>query len=285
MPDGALAATERQFRDLLTAASDRAVDLLFFQIPEIRRHPDVRAEMTARYQPADAIPQAGLSALIVTGAETGHGPLKDAPYWMSLARLIDMTVALKLPTFWSCLAAQAALEHLDGIKRRPLESKCSGYYPCSPTKSDPLLEGIGGTWTIPHSRYNEVPEKELLDRGYDILTRSPQTGPDVFVRRGPPLFVFCQGHPEYDRNSLLLEYKRDANAYLHGARATAPHAPVGALDIEMERHFEEIGRAVAAQRASDGAAACLSTDRLDSGPPEWRAFAVGLYRNWLRTVG
>jgi homoserine O-succinyltransferase/O-acetyltransferase len=283
MPDRVLAATERQFHDIIQAAvPDCEIDLQLFQIAGIRRHPEVLKEMAARYQPAEAIAQAGLSALVVTGAKAGDGPLKSSPYWPEFARLVDLTLALELSTLWSCLAAHAAVERLDGIERRPLGAKCSGFFRCAPSGSDQLLQGIAKEWRIPHSRYNGVRAEELTSNGYEILTCSNEIGPDVFIKRGPPLFLFCQGHPEYDRDSLTMEYQRDVRAYVHGARAHPPASPAGALDAEMERSFARLTQAAAARESPDGV---LAVDVDVKEPlPEWRPFAIGLYRNWIRAV-
>src|SRR5579863_2826602 len=110
MPDSALAATERQFGELLRAAvRDGDLELRLFEIPEVSRHPNMRRLMSDRYQPADRIGEADLSALVVTGASTGVGELRDTPYWESFTRLVDQTQALGLSTMWSCLAAHAAV--------------------------------------------------------------------------------------------------------------------------------------------------------------------------------
>ena len=283
MPDPVLAATERQFRDIIQAAvPGRDLDLQLFQIAGIRRHPEVLEQMAARYQPADAIAQADLSALVVTGAKAGDGPLKSSPYWPGFARLVDLTVSLQLSTLWSCLAAHAAVEALDGIERRPLGIKCSGFFRCAPKASDQLLEGIENDWLVPHSRYNGLSAEELVSSGYQILTSSSEIGPDVFIRRGPPLFIFCQGHPEYDRGSLLQEYQRDVRAYLNGVRAHPPTSPAGPLDAEMERSFARLTQAAVARQAPDGVMAAGAS--AGGPPPEWRPFAVGLYRNWIAAV-
>ncbi len=285
MPDGALAATERQFRDLLNAAAlDREVELVLFQMPGIKRHPDVVSHMARRYRPVDGVPDAGLSALVVTGAAAGEGSLRDEPYWSSFASLVDRALEMRLPTLWSCLAAHAAVEHLDGIPRRRLKDKCSGFFPSTPAKADPLLEGLERSWSVPHSRYNAIDEAELQSHGYEILTRSETAGVDVFVRRGPPLFLFCQGHPEYDRHSLTLEYKRDLRAYVEGARSTPPLPPVGALDPEMDRTFSQLAKAASERRGEALAADAPPAAGSQPSAPEWRAFAVGLYRNWLHSV-
>jgi homoserine O-succinyltransferase len=284
MPDGALAATERQFGEILRAAApDREVELVLFQIPAINRHDDMRASMASRYRPFEAIADSGVAALVVTGAATSGGPLKDEPYWPSFTRLVDQVAEARLPTVWSCLAAHAAVDHMDGIKRRPLDAKCCGFYDCASVKPDPLLDGIERPWRVPHSRYNQVDEAELEARGYEVLMRSP-VGPDVWVRRGPPLFVFFQGHPEYDRSSLAAEYKRDIRAYFHGERPEPPAPPVGAPDPEMEQSLRLMTEAVLANRAEAFIADKGRTAKAEPCPPEWRTLAVRLYRNWLRAV-
>jgi len=35
-------------------------------------------------------------------------------------------------------------------------------------------------WWVPHSRYNDVPEQELVSSDYCILSRSPEVGADLF---------------------------------------------------------------------------------------------------------
>jgi len=283
MPDGAVAATERQFHDLLqTAAPDHELELVLFQIPEVRRRGDVRAQMEMRYRPAETIAEAALDALVVTGAEAGDGLLTEAPYWSSFTNLVDLALRMNLPTVWSCLAAHAAVQHLDGIKRRALKQKCSGFYPCAPTKADPLLDGVDPVWPVPHSRYNEIAEADLEDCGYEILTRSHEVGADIFVRRGPPLFLFCQGHPEYDRNSLAFEYKRDVRAYLQGARTAPPPLPFGALDAEMAQALKQLEQLAAERRSPELIADLPSRENAKPCQPEWRKSAVCLYRNWLR---
>jgi homoserine O-succinyltransferase/O-acetyltransferase len=283
MPDRVLAATERQFHGVLQAAfPDRHIDLQLFQIAGIKRHPEVLEAMASRYRPAEAIADAGLSALVVTGAKAGDGPLKQSLSWPGFARLVDLTQSLQLSTLWSCLAAHAAIERLDGIERRALGDKCSGFYACNPRRSHPLLQGVEQEWRIPHSRYNGVSADQLSESGYEILTCSNDVGPDVFVKQGPPLFVFCQGHPEYDRDSLLQEYKRDVRAYANGARAQPPAPPASPLDAEMERSFARLNQAATARQSPDDAlpAELALADR----QPEWRPFTIGLYRNWIRAV-
>src|SRR5947208_1953739 len=85
---------------------------------------------------------------------------------------------------------------------------------------------------MPHSRWNEIPEEALLACGYRVLTRSADAGVDAFVKERKSLFVFFQGHPEYDATTLLLEYRRDIGRYLRRERETYPAMPQGYFDRE-----------------------------------------------------
>jgi hypothetical protein len=55
---------------------------------------------------------------------------------------------------------------------------------------------------------------DVVAAGYDILTRSPDMGVDMFAKRQRSLFVLLQGHPEYDPTTLLREYRRDVGRFL-----------------------------------------------------------------------
>ena len=285
MPDAAVEPTERQFRSLLRAAAPgEGLELVLFDMPEVSRDPAIRARMRGRYRPVEDLDRSSLDALVVTGGDPGQTSLRHSPIWPGFAGLVDRAVRLGLPTLWSCLAAHAAVEHLDGVQRRPLNAKHSGVFAVSAVRADPLLEGLGQTWPVPHSRRNGLEEAELASRGYEILTRSEGVGVDVFVRRGPPLFIFCQGHPEYDLDSLLREYKRDFRAYLHGERQSLPRLPHHAVPAELAQSLEQLAKRAAANRSPALMADWPSRSEPAEQLPEWRPFAIGLYANWLRTL-
>ena len=64
-------------------------------------------------------------------------------------------------------------------------------------------------------RVADLPEARLLENGYRMLTRSAAAGVDAFVKKqdGGSLFAYFQGHPEYDTDSLLREYRRDVGRF------------------------------------------------------------------------
>ena len=110
MPDAALEATERQFVDLMRAATrNTVVRLLLFSIPEVPRADATRHEMAGRYRDVGELWDASLDGLIVTGTEPRSKNLKDEPYWGALAAVIDWARDHTASTIWSCLAAHAAV--------------------------------------------------------------------------------------------------------------------------------------------------------------------------------
>ena len=287
MPDAALAATERQFRTLAEAAAPgRRVELVLFHIPQVARGPDAERRL-ARYRPVEAVEHAGLDALIVTGAEPRAADLRAEPFWPALARLADWAREQGPPSLWSCLAAHAAVLHLDGVERRPLAAKCSGLFDCVPVRDadggDRLLDGLEAPWVAPHSRANALAETELAARGYRVLTRSPEAGVDAFVRlsgRGAPMLML-QGHPEYDVASLALEFKRDLQRYLDAQRDSPPALPCGVFGERTVERLEALVR----DAMSDRRPALMARwpAQMVLAQNTWREPAVRLLRNWLMT--
>ncbi|MBV8842219.1 MAG: homoserine O-succinyltransferase [Bryobacterales bacterium] len=230
MPDAVKPAAERQFRDLLAAAAQNVcVSVSVYSLETI-----------------DALWGAQLDGLIVTGREPRTRTLTSEPYWPTLAAVIEWAERNTYSTIWSCLAAHAAVLHIDGIERRALNQKLFGVFDCAKVAEHPLMSATPSRWCVPHSRWNDLAAHKLEACCYRILTRSPQAGADIFIKhRRRSLFVFCQGHPEYDSETLWLEYRRDLRRFLQGLvpRPSLPHGN------------------------TYGAA--------------WRPGAIRLYRNWL----
>jgi homoserine O-succinyltransferase len=120
----------------------------------------------------------------------------------------------------------------------------------------------------------------LTARGYRILSRSPEIGPDTFVRQGRSLFLFVQGHPEYDRHALHREYRRDVRRFLRGQSDRYPEIPSGYFDADTARVLEEF-RALAFQKRCPDLIEDLPAISDVAIVHSWRAGAIALYRGWL----
>jgi homoserine O-succinyltransferase len=161
MPDAALVATEAQFQSLIArAAAGREVRLRLFSLPGVPRSAAAQAAMRRRYISTDSLPATPVDALIITGAEPLAGDLRDEPFWAELAALTDWAECNTVSTVFSCLAAHAAVLHLDGLVRQPLAEKCSGVYAVDAT-THPLAPYRDASILVPHSRLNGLDEKTL----------------------------------------------------------------------------------------------------------------------------
>ena len=281
--DAGLETGERQIVNLLTdAAGAQVVRLRFFSLPTIERGVRARARMDAHYTDFADLMQSRVDGLIVTGCEPRANRLPDEPFWQSLTNVIDWAEHNTKSTIWSCLAAHAAVLHLDGVQRRPLAEKCTGIFRVDRLRDHPLTTGIRGTLHVPHSRYNGLAEEDLAAAGYEIVTRSAEVGVDLFVKQWRSLFVYLQGHPEYDTDALRREYRRDVVRYLDGTIVTYPRMPENYFGADMERAMTAFEMRARQERNPDLG---LSFPNGADQRPWRRAFAQGLFRNWLKLIG
>jgi homoserine O-succinyltransferase/O-acetyltransferase len=249
MPDAALQATERQFTRLLQAAAgNKRIHLHCFSLPSVKRSPQAKQLMEGRYADIADIGRMHIDGLIVTGAEPIAASLPEEPFWKDLTAIIDWAETNTRSAIWSCLAAHAAVLHLDGIERQQLDAKCSGVYDCAKVTDDWLMKGITSPLKVAHSRVNALDKGDLIARDYQLLTESPQAGVDIFAKRLRSHFVFFQGHPEYDALSLQREYLRDITRYLSRQRDIYPAFPVGYFDADTEHKLGNYQKRARAER-------------------------------------
>ncbi|MEA2858902.1 MAG: homoserine O-succinyltransferase/O-acetyltransferase [Methylobacteriaceae bacterium] len=282
MPDAALAATERQFTRLLESAPCAfGIDLRLFYLPEIARGEAAQMQLRAHYAPIDTLPHASVDALIVTGCEPLRSSLADEPYYPSLTRLIDWAKDNTVSTIWSCLAAHAAVLHLDGIRREKLPSKLAGVYEFARMSDHPLLCGMTEPVRVPHSRLNGLSSDELVGHGYELLIHSKQAGVDAFVKKYPSLFLFLQGHPEYEPDSLYREYRRDMTRYLTGQQETCPALPQNYFNRKAAAAFNAFAEEARAKRTPHLLEHLPAVEDTWLRRDDWRTSSARLFASWI----
>jgi homoserine O-succinyltransferase/O-acetyltransferase len=282
MPDAALEATERQFTGLIAAGSrDTLVRLILYCVPEVPRGDGALCAMAGRYRDVSELWDARLDGLIVTGTEPKSENLKDEPYWHALARLIDWARTQTTSTVWSCLAAHAAVLQSDGVERRAYAEKLSGVFACAAADAHPMTRHMAPPMRVPHSRRNDLPERELKAAGYRILTRSAEAGVDIFARQERSFHLFLQGHPEYEATTLLREYRRDIGRYLRGERNDYPNAPQDYFDGQATTVLEAFRKRALNDRRAE-LLASFPMRWLEVGlTDDWHSLAVALYQRWF----
>jgi homoserine O-succinyltransferase/O-acetyltransferase len=269
MPPAAVRSTERQFQEILTAASagDIPLQIRWYRLMGVR--PD-------HYGRLDDLWHDDLDGLIVTGAEPKADALTDEPFWEPLTRTVDWAARNTTSTIFSCLAAHAAVLHLDGIERCPNDEKVFGLFDSVRIQDHAIVADTDPVWRVPHSRWNGLPEPELAAHGYSVLARSEAAGVDTFVKQvDQSLFVFLQSHPEYEAQSLMREYHRDVVRFHNGLRDRYPNVPLNYFDSSVVAELEAMRDDPSGQERGRE---LLDQVQLKN---DWRSVTVQLYRNWL----
>lgn len=286
MPDAAFEETDRQFVGLLSDdALPGAVSFERYSLPGITRGAQAMGMLGRLYKPLEELYTGPPDAVVLTGAKPKQAELSEELYWPALDQLLRWCSTAVPSAIVSCLSAHAALWAFDGLARRLLLEKCSGVFAQSVDESHPLTSGMG-PFAVPHSRFNEVPTESLEQAGYRVVSRSPEAGWTVAVgTRGACEFTLLQGHPEYQRLTLLREYRRDVRSYLLGNQGSYPHLPTGYFEddglqalLEFQGKVSQQGREPTLMDGFpyDVAAQAVKTD--------WERPSRVLMANWLASV-
>ncbi len=288
MPDAALEDTELQFFALLDDASgDLPIYLKLYSLTGIPRTDRGQRHLNSFYYGLDELWQNRFDGVIITGTEPRQPKLQDEPYWPFLANVFDWAERNTTSAVLSCLAAHASVLHSDGISRRRLPDKQFGVFAFPKSANHPLLIDTPDRLRFPHSRWNEVQADSLRDCGYTILTESADGGVDTFVKKKrQSLFVHFQGHPEYNAETLLKEYRRDVRRFLMKERETYPSMPKGYFDAPGENLAKDFRLLMLDKQPS------MAPEELMASFPEaaligalqksWHSSSTTIYRNWIR---
>lgn len=227
MPDAALTATESQFIRFIGASNQIAQIYVYpFSIPELNRNEKAAAHIARYYFDFDALADAGLDALIITGTNVSNPVLENEAFWNPLMDIVGWAEKNVASVLCSCLATHAVVQHNHGIKRSQMGQKKWGVYQHHITSpGHPLMRDVNTRFDAPHSRYNEITRQQLEAAGLTILVEAADAGVHLAVSPDQFRMVYFQGHPEYDSISLLKEYKREVLRYFNGERAHGPRYP------------------------------------------------------------
>jgi len=287
MPDAALQATERQFIRLVGSCNRIAQFFVYpFSLPGMPRGDETLEYIERYYSRFEDLQENGLDALIITGANVTNPSLDTEPFWDPLMEVISWAQENVASNLCSCLATHAVLKRFHGIDRQPLPEKRWGVFShriSSP--QHPLLREINTRFDVPHSRYNDISRARLEQEHLAVLVESEEGGVHMAVSPDQFRIIYFQGHPEYDTNSLLKEYKREVLRYLNGELHKAPPFPA---------HYFPQKAALVAQRFVQEAEHALWNDQplpdfleQEIGPEldnTWGDTAKAIVANWLGLI-
>ncbi|WP_134324063.1 homoserine O-acetyltransferase MetA [Cumulibacter soli] len=240
--------TETQLMRMLGSTSLQVeVTLLRTSSHQSRNTPSEHLE--AFYRTFEDIEDEYFDGLVITGAPIEKLPFEDVDYWPEMTKILDWSRKHVYSTLHICWGAQAALYHQYGVDKFELPGKNFGVF--NHRVIDPsakLVRGFDEEFAAPHSRHTDVDAGDIEATGkINVLALSDEAG--VFLAATPDARqVFVMGHPEYDRDTLELEYRRDVDAGDH---------------IIMPKHY-------------------FPNDDPDKEPIiRWRGHGYLLYGNWL----
>ena len=205
--------------------------------------------MLSFYKTFDEVAERNFDGLVITGAPVEHLPFEEVDYWPELCRIMEWSKTHVHSTLHICWGAQAGLYYHYGIPKHPLPEKLFGVFQHTVLERNFILfRGFDDTFWVPHSRNTTVDREDIeAVPGLKILSDSQEAG--VYAVKSPQCRqVFLMGHAEYDRDTLLKEYRRDVAA---------------GVDIQPPRHYFPGG------------------DPGREPMVRWRSCAHLLYTNWL----
>ena len=201
--------TETQFlRKLSNTPLQVEVEFLHMA-SHVSTHVD-QTHLNTFYQVFGQIKDKKYDGMIITGAPLDFVSFEDVDYWEELKQIMEWTKTHVHCTLHSCWGSFAGLYYHYGIQKRDHVPKLSGIYSHTVVKKNsPLFRGFDDVFYAPHSRATElVPGQIEAVPELEIMAVSEEAG--VAIAKSTDsrqFFITC--HPEYDSDTLKLEYERD----------------------------------------------------------------------------
>ena len=187
--------------------------------------------------------------LIITGAPVELMEFEEVTYWKELVQIMEWSKTNVTSSLHICWGAQAGLYYHYGIQKQHLDKKMFGIFKHNVlNRKVPFVRGFDDIFYAPHSRYTTVNREDIEKcKELTILAESDEAGVFITIaKEGKQIFVM--GHPEYDRISLDMEYKRDIEK---------------GIEIALPKNY-------------------YPEDKPECVPNlVWRAHANAMYTNWL----
>ena len=161
------------------------------------------------YQYFDDIKDNFYDALIITGAPVEQMEYEEVDYWNELQKIFEWSKTHVFSCLHICWAAQARLYNDYKIAKTIQPAKVFGVFEHEIVESgNPLIRGFSDVFLAPHSRHTHIDENKLAStKELEILAKS-EVG-SLLISTEDLRKIFITGHLEYDRETLLGEYRRD----------------------------------------------------------------------------
>ena len=175
-----------------------------------------REHLLKFYQTFEDVKDRWFDGLIITGAPVEQMPFEEVDYWPELCQIMDWSTTHVHSTLHICWGAQAGLYHHYGIQKHDLPAKASGVFEHYLVKpQSPLVRGFDDRFYAVHSRNTDVRREDVeAEPQLEVVAVSDEVGLYI-VKSTDSRRFFVFGHPEYDTDTLRLEYERDVKRGLN----------------------------------------------------------------------
>ncbi len=198
----------------------------------------------------DAIKERGLDGLIITGAPVEEKSFTDVWFWDELSEILDYAKGNIASTLGICWGGLALANYI-GIDKILYDRKLFGVYPLDNINRGHRITGdLDDIFMSPQSRHAGISDKILeaeRDRGnINLLAHSDDAGYVIFETTNKS-FIMHLGHPEYETERLVNEYRRDLQK--------------GRTDVQKPRNFD-----------------------VDNPKNNWRGHSLEFFQQWVKDV-
>lgn len=157
--------------------------------------------------------------LIVTGVNALKERVSDEAIWPEVQSILEWSQTHVLSSLFLCWAAKAALKHFHDVESYKGRQKLFGLFEHRIVSDRTgILFGFPDTFPVPVSRWKSPRREDILKHGaIEIVADSDEAGPNILAESmaGSPTAPSCPhrlyilNHPEYDTETLGVEYGRD----------------------------------------------------------------------------
>lgn len=192
------------------------VEVEFLQTASYQSKHVASSHLETFYTVFDEIKNRNFDGMIITGAPLDYTDFKDVAYWDEVCRIMEWSKTHVHSTLYMCWGVYAGLYYHYGIPNVYLPEKLSGIYEHRVLKKNsPLFRGFDDVFYAPQSRAMTV-RREDVEKipELEILAVSDEAGITMLKTKDSKQF-FMTCHPEYDADTLALEYQRDCEKGLN----------------------------------------------------------------------
>ena len=160
----------------------------------------------------EAVKERGFDGLVITGAPVEEKSFKDVWFWNELSEILDYAKSNIASTLGICWGGMALANYI-GIEKTVFNQKLFGVYAFDNIDRTHRITGdLDDVFMCPQSRHaginDRILEEEQKKGNINLLAHSDQAGYLIF-ETADKSFIMHLGHPEYETERLIKEYRRD----------------------------------------------------------------------------